>query len=325
MGQIIDVEYREITGLEEKSTELLTAEANSLYSQAEAVANVSMGLLIQAGERLVAIKQRIDHGGWEDWCSENLAFSKSKAERMMRLAKKAREEGSIFSNPSTLTDIGISKVWALLSAPEEVAEEVVEETKNKEMSTKEFKIELDRVKAENEALKAASEDERERAASMQEHILELRTQLQEKEREAEAVPDTSELEAEKQALEEKLENAKQELKDYKKKVKAQQDVIRSNAEAKAKEEAQKEADQRVEQAIAEAVKDADGEIATLQKEVDRLQTIADPLLAEFKVKADALQKSFNSCLETIDRADEETKAKWKAVLAKVVESMKDQL
>ena len=121
MELIIDVEYREITELEEKSTELLTAEANSLYSQAEAVANVSMGLLIQAGERLVAIKQRIDHGGWEDWCSENLAFSKSKAERMMRLAKKAREEGSIFSNPSTLTDIGISKVWALLSAPEEVA------------------------------------------------------------------------------------------------------------------------------------------------------------------------------------------------------------
>ena len=88
----IDVTYQTEVSIENKSTEQLTAEVNVRYRQAESLAGMSLRMLADAGMRLTEIKSRIPHGQFEGWCAENLEFSKSKAEKMMKLAEKMARE-----------------------------------------------------------------------------------------------------------------------------------------------------------------------------------------------------------------------------------------
>lgn len=336
MENVIDVEYREVMPLEDKSVTVLTTETNELYARAESVAAVSMMLLVEAGKRLRIIKERVGHGGWGDWIKENLSFSQKKANRLMNLAEKNEEEGGLFSNSSTLTNIEISKIWALLEAPEEVAKEALETAPVEDMTVKNLQEELKRIKAENEALSQASEADMAKAKNLKEEVDIIKSQLKmarEKADRAEAqiaeMPDTA-------ALEEQLETAKKALRDYKEKVRKEQDQlkaaaeaeresIRAKAEEEAKAAAEKEIAAKTEQAIADAVKDAEGEMDTLRREVDRLQKLSDPVTGEFVAHADSLQQEFNACLAAIDKAAPENKKKWRDAMRKVVRVMEGQL
>jgi chromosome segregation ATPase len=336
MENVIDVEYREVMPLEDKSVTVLTTETNELYARAESVAAVSMMLLVEAGKRLRIIKERVGHGGWGDWIKENLNFSQKKANRLMNLAEKNEEEGGLFSNSSTLTNIEISKVWALLEAPEEVAKEALETAPVEDMTVKNLQEELKRIKAENEALSQASEADVAKAKDLKEEVDSIKLQLEmarKKADRAEAriaeMPDTA-------ALEEQLETAKKALRDYKKKVRKEQDQlkaaaeaeresIRAKAEEEAKAAAEKEIAAKTEQAIADAVKDAEGEMDTLRREVDRLQKLSDPATGEFKAHVDSLQQEFSACLGAIDKAAPENKKKWRDAMRKVVRVMEGQL
>lgn len=120
---IVETEYKEITSIQDRETKQLTIEVNTIYQQMEAIGNIGLQLAAEAGERLIEIKGRLAHGEFESWCKDNLTFSKRKAENMMRWSQKCKDENSIFSKTQTFTDLGISKVWALLAAPEDVAAE----------------------------------------------------------------------------------------------------------------------------------------------------------------------------------------------------------
>lgn len=156
MNEIIDVEYKEVINLSDKTTEELTAEANTLWNQMEAIGSIGIMMAAQAGRRLNVIKERLPHGEWESWAQNNLKFSLRKANNMMKLAEKTEDENSFFANPQSLADIGITKVWALLSAPEDVAKEVVENPYAAEMTTREFKEEIRRLKEKTQSLKRNS-------------------------------------------------------------------------------------------------------------------------------------------------------------------------
>ena len=122
--QIIDVNYEvneANSELEGKSTEQLCHEANGLYQQMEAVGNVALMMAASAGRRLLIVKERLPHGEFGSWCDDNLDFSQSKANKMMQLAKRSADENSIFANSYTCTNLSISKAFALLSAPEDIA------------------------------------------------------------------------------------------------------------------------------------------------------------------------------------------------------------
>ena len=336
MENVIDVEYRQVTELEDKTTEVLTAEAEELYRQAESVAAVSMQMIVDAGMRLRVVKERIGHGGWMEWAKVHLCFSVSKANKMMKLAEEAEKTGSLFGNSETFTNIGISKVWALLAAPEEDAKEVMETVDIEEITVRELKAELKKVKEENVALSEAGEGERKTAKELADHVCELKAKLEmERKRAARAeaqaaeVPDTSE-------LEEALEVSRQELKDYRAKVKkerdqekakaaAEREAIKAKAEADAKAAAEKEIAEKSEKAIEEAVKDAEGEMETLRKEIDRMQKLSDPATGEFKAHVDSLQREFNACLGAIDKAAPENLEKWRTALGRIIESMEGQL
>ena len=336
MENIVDVEYREVAALEDKETEVLAAEANVLFTKAEAIAAASVEMLVEAGKRLRIVKGRIGHGEWLDWVENNLTFNKSKAAYIMKLAEKSEEEGGLFSNFQTFGNIGISKVLALLEAPEEAAKEVVETMPVEDITVRELKEELKRVKDENKALSEAGEEERKTAKELSDHVCELKAKLDmarkqaaQAEAQAAEMPDTS-------ALEEQLEVSKKALKEYKAKVKADQDrtkreheaeveAMKAETEAAAKAAAEKEIAARTEQAIADAVKDAEGEMETLRREVDRLQKLSDPATGEFKAHADSLQAEFNACLAAIDQAAPENKEKWRDAMRGVIEAMEGQL
>lgn len=179
MMEIVNAEYREIENLDSKSTEELTAKTNTLYQQMQLIGAMGIQVAAEAGRCLTKIKERIGHGNWGDWCKRNLDFSERKAQNMMKLAAEMHEKNGIFSNPQTFADIEISKVYALLAAPEEVQKAVLDDPKMEEASVREFQDEIKRLKAELAAERAKEQVDTsaEELAAAEQKIEELSAQV----------------------------------------------------------------------------------------------------------------------------------------------------
>ena len=330
MNEIIDVEYKEVINLSDKTTEELTAEANTLWNQMEAIGSIGIMMAAQAGRRLNVIKERLPHGEWESWAQNNLKFSLRKANNMMKLAEKTEDENSFFANPQSLADIGITKVWALLSAPEDVAKEVVENPDAAEMTTREFKEEIRRLKEKNAELKKELEDSADESLSLQSDLRAQIDQLVAELKIYEETPAKSE-ETEKEIadLKTQLEKANTALEKEKKNA--------EKAKASIEEEKQKAADEAAktakEEALAKFKEDNKLLIASNQQaaeEIDRLQRLLEnnsqPEIAEFKVHSDQLQKSFISCRDCIGKVTDIKKtAKMRMALKTIMQQLIDSL
>lgn len=329
-NEIIDVEYKEVTELTDKSTEALKTEANTLWEQMEAIGAIGMVMAAEAGKRLRIIKARLPHGEWEDWAKNNLKFSLRKANNMMKLAEKSEDENSLFANPQSLADIGITKVWALLSAPEEVAKEVVENPDAAEMTTRQFKEEIQRLKEKNAGLKKELEESADERLSLQS---DLRSQIDQLTAELKIYQDTpvksEETEKEIKDLKAQLEKAKEQLEKEKKNTEKAKAGI-EEAKQKAADEAAKAAEEK---ALAKFKEDNKLLISSNQQaaeEIDRLQRLLEnnsqPEIAEFKVHSDQLQRSFISCRDCIDKiADIEKAAKMCMALKTIMQQLIDSL
>ena len=278
MEKIVEAEYREMTDLSEKSIEQLASEANVLWSQMEMIGNIGLSMAAQAGRRLAVIKERLPHGRWEDWCDENLEFSKSKAAKMMKLAEKIEDQNSIFSNLETFPDLGISRVWALLSAPEEVAEQIVNDPQTEELTVRELKEEIRRL----------TDEKRESEQTGREKIKQLEIR-------------TSELESlkqEKSALEEKLEKEKEKIQKIKTSQSAELEKAVSDAVEKAKEE--------VKEKVSKENEEFKKRYEEAQQIIEKLKHSENKSLAIFKVKADLLQDTFNGCIDSIKEIESQS-------------------
>lgn len=330
MNEIIDVEYKEIIPLEEKSTEELKTEVNMLFSKMDVIANVGLMFMIETGQRLNILKARLGHGNWEPWAKENLNFSLRKANYMMKFASKVEDENSIFSKSANFADIGITKVWALLSAPEDVAKEVVENPDAAEMTTREFKEEIRRLKEKNAELKKELEDSADESQNLQS---DLRTQIDQLTAELRIYQDTP-------AKSEETEKEITDLKAQLDKAKAQLEKEKKNTEkakASIEEEKQKAADEAAktakEEALAKFKEDNKLLIESNQQaaeEIDRLHRLLEnnsqPEIAEFKVHSDQLQKSFISCRDCIGKiTDTEKAAKMRMAIKAIMQQLIDSL
>lgn len=330
MNEIIDVEYKEVINLSDKTTEELTAEANTLWNQMEAIGSIGIMMAAQAGRRLNVIKERLPHGEWESWAQNNLKFSLRKANNMMKLAEKTEDENSFFANPQSLADIGITKVWALLSAPEDVAKEVVENPDAAEMTTREFKEEIRRLKEKNAELKKELEDSADESQNLQS---DLRTQIDQLTAELKIYEETpaksEETEKEIADLKTQLEKANTALEKEKKNM--------EKAKASIEEEKQKAADEAAKTAKEEAFAKFKEDNKLLiesnwqaAEEIDRLQRLLEnnsqPEIAEFKVHSDQLQKSFISCRDCIGKiTDIEKAAKMRMAIKTIMQQLIDSL
>ena len=318
---IIDVNYEinEANGeLEDKSTEQLCHEANGLYQQMEAVGNVALMMAASAGRRLLIVKERLPHGEFGTWCDNNLDFSQSKANKMMQLAKRAADENSIFANSYTCTNLSISKVFALLSAPEEIAKEVIESEDVTDMTVTELKGEIAALKARNDELEAGTGDEIEK---LKNRIAELESEQSESEI---SVEELTAKDDEIKRLKEKLEKEKAKAKAAKNNTEdaVQEAVDKYKAEhEKEKEEAVREGKAKLQEAYSEAEKT----IARLEKE---LSASSQEDLTTFRAQVNILQEVFQSCcksLEIIESKDQEQGEKVRSALLQVLHIEEDQL
>lgn len=333
---IVETEYKEITSIQERETEQLTIEVNTIYQQMEAIGNIGLQLAAEAGERLIEIKGRLAHGEFESWCKDNLTFSKRKAENMMRWSQKCKDENSIFSKTQTFTDLGISKVWALLAAPEDVAEEVIKEGAS-DMSVRELQDEISRLKSEKKTAQEHARATEEEQANMEEEIEILKRQLEEARRESERKAEeensqsTSEAEEEIEQLKKKLEAAETNLQKTKEKLKTEKNNSEKKIEeaiSKAKAEAQKEAEKKASESFADITKKYEESQNVINKLQTALSNSENKALAIFKVKSDLLQESFNSCLASIEDVaaeDQEKGDKMKAALKQIMSNQIERL
>ena len=318
MNEITNVEYEVQKELIDKTTEELQIEVNGLYHQMEMIGNIAMMIAANAGQRLLVIKDRLNHGEFESWCESHLDFSKRKAEMMMSLAKRCEEENSLFSKTQTFTDLGISKVWALLAAPEEVAEEVLKEGAS-DMSVRELQEEIYRLKSEKEEIEI------------------LKRQLEEARRESERKAEeensqsTSEAEEEIEQLKKKLEAAETNLQKTKEKLKTEKNSSDKKIEeaiSKAKAEAQKEAEAKTNKSLEDITNKYEESQSVINKLQTALANSENKALAIFKVKSDLLQESFNSCLASIEDVaaeDQEKGDKMKAALRQIMSNQIERL
>lgn len=333
---IVETEYKEITSIQERATEQLTIEVNTIYQQMEAIGNIGLKLAAEAGERLIEIKGRLAHGEFESWCKDNLTFSKRKAENMMRWSQKCKDENSIFSKTQTFTDLGISKIWALLAAPEEVAEEVLKEGAS-DMSVRELQEEISRLKLEKEKVEGLARATEEEQANLEEEIEILKRQLEEARRESERKAEeensqsTPEAEEEIEKLKKKLEAAETNLQKTKEKLKTEKNSNEKKIEEainQAKTEAQKEAEAKTNKSLEDITKKYEESQSVINKLQTALANSENKALAIFKVKSDLLQESFNSCLASIEDVaaeDQEKGEKMKAALKQIMSNQIERL
>lgn len=330
---IVETQYKEITSLQDRETEQLTIEVNTIYQQMEAIGNIGLQLAAEAGERLIEIKGRLAHGEFESWCKDNLTFSKRKAENMMRWSQKCKDENSIFSKTQTFTDLGISKVWALLAAPEDVAEEVIKEGAS-DMSVRELQDEISRLKSEKKTAQEHARATEEEQANMEEEIEILKRQLEEARRESERKAEeensqsTSEAEEEIEQLKKKLEAAETNLRKTKEKLKTEKNSSDKKIEeaiSKAKAEAQKEAEAKTNKSLEDITKKYEESQSVINKLQTALANSENKALAIFKVKSDLLQESFNSCLASIEDVAAEDKEKGEKMKAALRQIMSNQI
>ena len=339
----IDVAFQTEISIENKSTEQLTAEVNVRYRQAEQLAGMSAMMLADAGKRLIEIKARIPHGQFETWCADNLEFSKSKAEKMMKLAERVADENSLFSKTETFTDIGISRVWALLAAPEEVAAEVIETNDVESMTVRELKAELARVKEEKEAAERKAEmidhnndDIRKELASMQRKLSETVSEKEFAEMQAAAqaqkedlTKELSEAKAEAADIQAKLDKAKEDLKKQKAKQKdleaARDEEVKKAIEGKTAE-IEEQAAARARETSQELLDRTQRQVGDLQEYIEKLEAekakLSNTSLMEFKVYVDQLQDIYFKICDIIteeNQRDEATGAKMQTALQKIVE------
>lgn len=330
MNEIIDVEYKEVIDLSDKTTEELTAEANTLWNQMEAIGSIGIMMAAQAGRRLNVIKERLPHGEWESWAKNNLKFSLRKANNMMKLAEKTEDENSLFANPQTFADIGISKVYALLGASDDIVEEVINNPETPDLTVKELEEEIRRLKEKNAGLEEEIKTSADESLSLQESLRAQINQLHAEIKAYEETPaKTEETEKEIADLKTQLEKANTALEKEKEKTK--------KAKASIEEEKQKAADEATktakEEALAKFKEDNKLLIASNQQaaeEIDRLQRLlknnSQPEIAEFKVHSDQLQKSFISCQDCIGKiTDFEKAAKMRMAIKTIMQQLIDSL
>lgn len=148
----------------EENTQMITRPLETIegeilfYKQQTAIG------IMEIGKRLIEAKAQLPHGAWGTWLKEKADFSHKTANRFMQCANE-------FSNSSTLTNLGQSKIFALLDVPLEEREEFMAtphevngETKTvEEMSARELQKAIkEKKEAEKqvEALKQALETEK---------------------------------------------------------------------------------------------------------------------------------------------------------------------
>lgn len=228
MYEMENISFQEIESgnrLQQLAVEIITFDRQAKIT--------AVSCAIEIGERLLEAKDLVPHGEWGKWLKENVNYSQSTANKLMRLYKEyGNNQGSLFTtvtNSQAIMNLDVSKALALTVLPPEEREEFVAEHDVEQMSTRDLKEALQ----ENRELKQQQQQ--------------LQKQLEEKDRqvkETSAQLDTAI--TERQKMQEKLSETVNQNAGYEKSLQVKIDVAKKlEQEKKAAEEKRRESEQKV--------------------------------------------------------------------------------
>lgn len=282
----------------------ITNEIIELRRQANCI---QVAYAVEIGRRLVEAKSILPYGTWGDWLKNEVDFSQSTANNLMKLFEEyGANQISLFgaiSNSQTIGNLPYSKALQLLSIPAEERETFAEEVHADELSVRELKAaiaERDRARAEYEKERKLNEELKERLEDAEI----AKEDAEDKAKSADAlIAKVRELEKQKDEAEDKAYKLQQDLAKAKanpKIPKSKLDELKAEAEAAAKAAADKEFQQQLSEAkraAQEAVaardaaqkkaESAEKQLAEAQKQ---LKT-ANPAVTEIKTLFEELQKT----------------------------------
>lgn len=320
MSNIVEAEYKVV---QERTLPVIASEILQIE---ENVGRVALDGAIRIGERLKEAKEKVEHGQWENWCRDNLNYSKSKTEKLMKIAAEYGDENSPYAKTYMCTDLSISKALRLLQVPEDEVESFVGNHDVEDMTVKELEKEIGKLKEQIIVTDEENDRYREEADRYEAEISEQKAKI------AGYIEEIEDLKAS-GADPEKIAELESELEKQKNKVKKLQDDIK--AEKEAKEQAVTEAVekkeaallQKAEEAVADKLKEARKEREELLEKVAQLekkiQNSSNENTLMFKLKVDQLQEVFDECEEAIEAEPEKARrSKMASALATVLDAMR---
>jgi len=313
MSNIVEAEYKVVINddLPTLVARIKTAEAT--------VYRVTLAGVIEIGKCLEAAKEKVKHGEWEEWCTENLGYSQRQAQRFMKIADTYGNENSIFGKNDTLSDLSISKAYSLLSIPEDEVESFIENNDVESMTVKELK----------EKIKLLESEKDEQGAEMEKEIMGLQEQMEQKNDEAERL--AGELAALKSQtadpdeitkLEEKLQKTKIRENELKEKLKAEKEARDQEIQKALEKEGDKlkaEAETAAAKQIETTRRDNESMAQQIKELEAKINNVSNESLMLFKLKVDQLQKIYQECQEAATETPDPDKTK--AALVQIMEAL----
>lgn len=328
MNEIVNAEYQIV---QERTLPVIASEI--LQIERDVYATATDGA-IQIGRKLREAKEKVEHGQWENWCKENLNYSKSRAEKFMQIAVNYGDENSAYAKTVTSTEVSISKALELLKVPEEEVEKFVEEYDVEDISVRGLREEIQKLKAEKNDLRIDAEssqaeinalikakDEAARQSEEYAKTIEgLRAELKKAQDQTPATEDSEEVDRLKKELKEvqnDFDAASETLEETAKKLKEEKAKLK---EEKAKNYERGEAAGR--KAAEETVNDLKVQNEELQK---KLANSADKDKVKLGILTNQLQITFNEILEVVSGMNGEDASNAGNALRSILNSLSKRL
>lgn len=150
----------QLVTIDEQRMQVLAVEINTIQENTK---NMVLANACEIGKRLIEVKNGLPHGRFREWLQNNTTCSERSAQNMMALF----EEYAKNPNERALSTLSVSQAIALLAAPEEVRDELIESGEAADMSVRELQREIKRQREEIESsqlrideLEQAVQDER---------------------------------------------------------------------------------------------------------------------------------------------------------------------
>ena len=306
MSNIVEAEYQVI---QERPLPVIVAEIKTTELT---VYRITLQGIIRIGECLEEAKQQVGHGGWNEWCNENLGYTQKQAQRFMQIARTYGNPNSAYSNATNLSELSISKALALLQVPEEQVETFVETHDIDNMRFRELEEEIKKLKANNEEAEERALEATNLALSFEKQLDELKASGADPEK-------IADLEVKLEKLENKNKKLTEDLKAEKEsKEKAIAEVL-----DKEKEQLQKQAEDAAAAQLQEAEKENKELEEKLERLAKRIENSANENTLVFKLRVDQLQEVFAECMACAEaETDPEMQGKMKNALSAVMDNLR---
>lgn len=122
--------------------------------------------IIEIGKRLIEVKENLEHGKYKQWLKEKVQFTERSAQRFMLIGRE-------FSNTTSLSHLGSTKLFLLAGLDEEDRQEVMQKNNVEDMTTRE----LNQAVKEKKELKKQLKEEQEYSQELQEAIKQKEQQI----------------------------------------------------------------------------------------------------------------------------------------------------